>query len=188
MNPVSWESFSLPDGAREALFSATLDGGGHFRADYTILGREKTLNAFLDSTYTNSPRDQGKMLIRSHRPNSLLERGRWHHLAYVWGPREDARYHPARTEFGEDVLTVRIYLNGKYLGSKANRQSGQNSRMTGPMRFLSFSASGIALDELRVSDIQRYEDDFKPPPRDQELGKDAHTRVLYHFNGNNEPD
>ncbi len=117
-----------------------------------------------------------------------MERGRWHHLAYVWGPREDARFHPARTEFGEDVLTVRIYLNGEYLWSKSNRQSGQNSRMTGPMRFLSFSASGIALDELRVSDIQRYEDDFKPPPRDQELARDAHTRVLYHFNGNKEPE
>jgi hypothetical protein len=105
------------------------------------------------------------------------------HLAFVWGHRKDVRYHPRRLRFGEKVLTVRAYVDGKYLASGANRHSGQNSYMKGALNNVLFAASGIALDELRISDIQRYTEDFKPPSRDEELNVDKHTRVLYHFNG-----
>jgi hypothetical protein len=40
------------------------------------------------------------------------------------------------------------------------------------------------VDELRVSDVQRYSGDFTPPPRDAEFAVDGHTRALFHFNGN----
>jgi len=38
-----------------------------------------------------------------------------------------------------------------------------------------------------VSDSQRYKEDFKPPPLDEALRPDKHTRVLYHFDGDREP-
>ena len=39
------------------------------------------------------------------------------------------------------------------------------------------------LDELRISDVQRYSADFAPPSRYRELAADEHTRALFHFNG-----
>jgi len=186
MNPVTWSSFELSDLDRVLIFIARQEGGGYFLADYTIRGREKTLNAFLHSRYQNTELDQGEMMIRSHRPQTLFERNRWVHLAFVWGHRRDVRYHPRRLRFGEKVLTVQAYVDGKYLTSGANRHSGQNSYMKGALNNVLFAASGIALDELRISDVQRYKEDFKPPSRDEELKVDRHTRVLYHFNGNRE--
>ena len=40
-----------------------------------------------------------------------------------------------------------------------------------------------AVDELRVSDVQRYLKDFEPS-RKAELELDEHTRALFHLNGN----
>ena len=186
MKPVAWSSFELPAPHRKLIFIAHMDGGGYFCADYTIRGRGKSLNAFLHSRYRNTERDQGEMMIRAYRPRTLFERGRWVHLAYVWGHRKDVRYHPRRLRFGEKVLTVRVYVDGKYLSSGGNRDSGKNSFMKGPLMRVLFAGSGIAMDELRVSDTQRYKEDFKPPSRDEELNADEHTRVLYHFNGDRE--
>lgn len=186
MKPVTWSSFDLSDPDRVLVFIARQEGGGYLLADYTIRGREKTLNAFLHSTYRNTERDQGEMMIRSHRPQTLFERNRWVHLAFVWGHRKDVRYHPRRLRFGEKVLTVRAYVDGKYLTSGGNRHSGQNSYMKGALNSVLLTPSGIAMDELRISDIQRYKEDFKPPSRDEELKVDRHTRVLYHFNGDQE--
>ena len=186
MKPVTWSSFELPDPTRKLLFIARQEGDGYLCADYTTRGRGKTLNVCLHSTYCNTERDKGEMMIRSHRPQTLFERNRWVHLAFVWGHRKDVRYHPRRLRFSEKVLTVRAYVEGKYLSSGANRHSGQNSYMKGALRNVVFGGSGIAVDELRVSDIQRYKEDFKPPSRDEELTVDEHTRVLYHFNGDRE--
>jgi hypothetical protein len=38
------------------------------------------------------------------------------------------------------------------------------------------------MDELHISDVMRYTDDFTPPRRDQEMRADEHTRALFHFN------
>ena len=58
--------------------------------------------------------------------------------------------------------------------------------MKGVLRNVSFAASGIAIDELRVSDIQRYRADFRPPPRDVVVEADRHTRALFRFEGDSE--
>ena len=183
MKPLRWDSFSLPDPTRKLLIIGSFKDGGHLKIDHAVRGREKILDGYLHSLYRNTERDQGETMIRSHRPNSIFERDRWVHVACVWGHRQDAAYHPRRTKFGTNVLTVRCYLDGKWLSSPANRHSGQNSRMKGFLQFLLFYASDTALDELRISDVQRYTDDFRPPSRSQEFAVDAHTRVLCHFNG-----
>jgi hypothetical protein len=41
-----------------------------------------------------------------------------------------------------------------------------------------------AIDELRISDIARYTETFRPPLPDREFVLDEHTRALFHFNGN----
>ncbi|MBT3376212.1 MAG: hypothetical protein HN742_28930 [Lentisphaerae bacterium] len=186
MKPLRWDSFTLPDPTRKRLILGSFEGGGHLNIDHSVRGREKIMDGFLHSVYHNTERDQGAMMIRSHRPNSLFERNRWAHVACVWGHRGDVGYHPRRTKFGKDVLTVRCYLNGKYLPSPANRHSGQNSKMKGFLQFLLLYASDTAIDELRISDMQRYTEDFTPPSRDQEFAIDSHTRVLCHFNGDQE--
>jgi hypothetical protein len=189
MKPIEWSSFDLPDGARKLFFVGHLEGGGSFNCDYSIRGRDKWINSFLESKYMNTDRDKGQITIRSHRPNSIFERGRWVHLAFVWGPRADAAYYPRYTEYGHNVSTLRIYVNGRYFPGAGSRNSGQNSTPSGLLKFLLFDwGAGIAIDELRISDIQRYRNDFTPPSQDQELTADAHTRVLYHFNGNTEPE
>jgi hypothetical protein len=52
------------------------------------------------------------------------------------------------------------------------------------MFYLLGSTIDAAYDELRLSDIERYTNDFTPPARDRELELDEHTRALFHFNGN----
>ena len=39
------------------------------------------------------------------------------------------------------------------------------------------------VDELRISDVQRYQGAFTPPPRAGEWELDEHTRALCRFNG-----
>ena len=51
------------------------------------------------------------------------------------------------------------------------------------MFYLLGSTIDAAYDELRLSDIARYAQDFTPPARDRELDLDKHTRALFHFNG-----
>jgi len=40
-----------------------------------------------------------------------------------------------------------------------------------------------AVDDLRISDVQRYTGEFGAPRRDRALRLDEHTRALFHFDG-----
>ena len=87
-----------------------------------------------------------------------------------------------QTKPGERAVTTRIFVNGK--GGRQYTWSGP--RYTGqlpanmPKRL---AIAYTAVDELRISDVQRYWEDFTPPYRDRELRLDKHTRALFHFNG-----
>ena len=45
-----------------------------------------------------------------------------------------------------------------------------------------------AVDELRVSNAQRYKEDFQPPSRKAPTELDADTLVLFRFNGDVKPE
>lgn len=109
---------------------------------------------------------------------TIFEADRWVHVAWVWGPREDLlAVHKEKA-----ILTATVYVDGRRGMAEAYKLPG-NSPCFAPTVFSVGSEFEGAIDELRISDAQRYTDDFAPC-RDRELTVDEHTRALFHFNGN----
>jgi len=110
------------------------------------------------------------------RSRLILDRDRWIHIAAVWGQ---------RARFGRKVLKMDLYIDGKLRNTShfPNRPNAPADRPTAFFFGRDDWAAPVqaAFDELRVSDVQRYTDDFEPPRI--ELDVDVHTRALFHFNG-----
>ena len=115
-------------------------------------------------------------------PDRLLA-GKWYHFAVTWKLDDDGR------------LLKRAFLNGEPdpMGTYAQRRwwpPALKGVLPGPeLRVGAFPGArakrfDFALDELRVSNIVRYEYErsFAPPVRPFE--SDAQTLLLFHFNGN----
>ena len=194
MRPM-WSSVELTDGTTKRFLFAPLnannrDGSSYLYSDYTVSGTEKTLNFNFQSDYKNSDAEQGRTTARCRRLQTFFDAGEWVHVAYVWGRRNNMRYYPSTYKTGDNVLTGELYINGR-LGNSGKAVSGKESHLSGPMIYLSIGLIhgdklgplDAAIDELRVSDIQRYRTEFQPPSRNEELRADAHTRLLMHFNG-----
>lgn len=191
----AWSSPELPDQIQRILFapieSPPGSGGSHsLSSDYRIDGRDKTIDFLFDTAYENSPTDKGVTKVRRYRNPTLFEQGKWTHIAYVWGPEDNTGYHPRRIIAGQAVMTADIFVNGRRITSRSNRNSGQNSALVGPLRYLQFGHRhqrfadlDMAIDELRISDKRRYSDDFTPPSKEDELNLDKHTRSLFRFDG-----
>jgi hypothetical protein len=118
-----------------------------------------------------------RLNVRANR-QTVVERGVWTHVAWVWGKETSATF-----TGGEPVqlLTARIYVNGRLGRFRASQYEGQ--RVADMPRELQLLGDA-AYDDLRVSDIARYTEDFIPPGRDIDVKLDAHTRALFRFNGN----
>ena len=105
----------------------------------------------------------------------ILERDRWIHIAVVWGQ---------RARFGRKVLKMDLYVDGK-LRNTTHYPNRPNAPADRPTAFF-FGRHDwgapiqAAVDELRVSGVQRYADDFVPPR--MEFAVDEQTRALFHFN------
>ncbi len=108
----------------------------------------------------------------------------WVHIAWVWGWRNNLipRIESSEVHHRDSVLVMEIYVNGKK-GNFADNSWEKNLLLETPNIF-ELPALNATVDELRISDIQRYTGDFDPPTRDTEFKLDKHTRVLFHFNGN----
>ena len=116
-----------------------------------------------------------------------LERGRWTHLAYQW------------SGDGED-LVLQTYVNGR-LRNVDHERAPRKAYFVGrgpqwPPRDIGEKitlgrASAVhdfldaVIDELRISDVRRYDADFTPD-RAAPLSADAHTLALFLFEGNTE--
>ena len=117
-----------------------------------------------------------RLNIRANR-QTVLERGVWTHIAWVWGREVGATFTGAEPV---KILTARIYVNGRLGRFRASRDTGQ--RVADMPKALQLYGDAV-FDELRVSDSVRYTKDFTPPGRESELKLDPNTRALFHFNG-----
>ena len=98
----------------------------------------------------------------------VMGRGHWHHAAIVWGPADK----------GKGLTTTRLYINGVCVGQMSQRTSAFGD-WTGK-HILVGSAFPLDIDDLRISDLPRYIEDFDPGP----LGKpDEHALVQLDFEG-----
>jgi hypothetical protein len=117
---------------------------------------------------------------------TIMQGGEWLHAAWVWGEIETVYVGTMKFK----CLYTRIYINGK-AGSQWMNSSAiafRGGKLLYPPKNLTLGGRGyaneIAFDELRISDIQRYTNDFTAPVREKEFEMDEHTRALFHFNGN----
>lgn len=125
--------------------------------------------------------------LRRYR-RTVFEPGRWTHIAWVWG-KEDGIVPvnpPYHTKVQDDVLIARIFVNGKQGSNTGYRWYGNEpANMPTVLNIGRHYASAnidAAVDELRISDVQRYLSDFEPS-RETEFELDEHTRALFHLNG-----
>ncbi|MDP6114539.1 MAG: hypothetical protein QGG53_21970 [Planctomycetota bacterium] len=126
--------------------------------------------------YSDGP--MRRVTMRAYR-RTVIERGRWSHIAWVWGRQEQASFTGTSRS---KVLTARLFVNGRAGMQYSYRWEGQLPADR-PKQFSLSGKIDAAYDELRLSDVQRYTADFIPPSRDGELRLDEHTRALFHFNG-----
>lgn len=125
--------------------------------------------------------------LRRYR-RTVFEPGQWTHVAWVWGTEDDIvpRNPPYHTKVHDDVLVARIFVNGKQGSNTGYRWYG-NEPADMPIAISigrNYASANIdaAIDELRISDVQRYSTDFEPS-RKAEFELDEHTRALFHFDG-----
>jgi len=179
-----WSTFDLGAGnPRKRVVSITTDKGA-----WGLLYR-------VDSEGTNinlGPRDPSHSLygamhveredgstarLRVWRTQTLFDRGAWTHIAWSWGPEIVPGPHLEPLK----LMTMRIFVNG--VGARqVIFRSAVNGLARGAPKSLQIHPLDGAMDELRVSDIQRYTEDFEPS-RDRALKADEHTRALFHFDG-----
>jgi len=125
--------------------------------------------------------------LRRYR-RTLVEPGQWTHVAWVWGKENGIvpGNPPYHTKVHDDVLTSHIFINGKEGSNSGYRWYGNEpAYMPAVLNIGRHYASAnidAAVDELRVSDSQRYLKDFEPS-RKAQFVPDKHTRALFHFNG-----
>lgn len=190
----SWSGGDLPapkpgtSNYNRTLLSLAVPGEQSYALSYRMAPRNR--DSYLDFVFSHCL--HGWMMSRCmEKPNSLQSWRRtvfnpdeWVHIAWVWGQRDGIvpQTVPYHTKPQKNVLVAELYVNG-LRGQHLNHRNYQ-AVITGVPALLSMYDLQGAVDELRVSDVQRYTADFKPLPRGSEFKLDEHTRLLMHFNGN----
>ena len=119
--------------------------------------------------------------VYAFRWRTVFERGKWTHVAMVWGP-ATGPFFSKRKYFG-----IRVYVNGRAGNQRCVKRAGNDPAL--PMKTFTLGRAAAPhnidafVDELRISDTQRYTTSFRPPSRKVEFEADEHTRALFHFNG-----
>jgi len=174
-----WSTFDLPDKAWKTL--VTLDGAEPGHHWYLAYQKDPAATRWSGSHVlaclfpTEGPANSFTM--RSWR-QTILSNQEWVHVAWVWGVRQAAGFH---TEPGDRAVTTRIFVDGK--GGRQRTYGGEQWKGNVPRNMPKVLAIMESIDELRISDVQRYWGDFTPPARDRELQLDRNTRALFRFNG-----
>ena len=126
----------------------------------------------------------GRVTMRDYR-RTVFTPGKWAHVAWVWGPHE---YRSTVARLNGSGVMCRLYVNGRASQQYTYTRAG-NFPSDMPTQFMLLNVNnlskekGTTFDELRISDIVRYKEDFTPPSRGTQFQLDQHTRALFHFDG-----
>jgi hypothetical protein len=123
----------------------------------------------------------------------FFARGRWTHVAIVWGDDgiPSTSWHGPMRGRMCSKYRVWVFIDGKR-GARYGRLTyavPAEGRTCAPFGYLSIGGLGKrnrlegAIDNLRISDVQRYREDFAPPPRSSVPMVDDHTIALFRFDG-----
>ncbi|MGI5816935.1 MAG: hypothetical protein ACOX9R_02440 [Armatimonadota bacterium] len=104
-----------------------------------------------------------------HQTGMVLPPGRWAHLAATW--------RPSRTDEGK--TEVALFIDGVRVETSYNRHLEPAAGWGGTELLLPAQPAGLYVDELRVSDVARYEGSFERPEAPFE--PDANTLILSRF-------
>ena len=179
-----WSSVEMPDGYRFFVMGRMMQGGGsgYFSMKYEKKGQVKQLFVFAQTDGGTGRRGE-----RYRRHDTFFRAGEWVHIALVWGRRDGILVYPTQRKW-KDVFIAEVYVNGRR-GRVYEKHMSRLNDLASQLREVSIgyfrpaqNLDGV-VDELRVSDIERYTSDFTPPPRSVEFRMDKHTRALFHFNG-----
>jgi len=188
----NWHTCELrPEGSKALIYLTAADGKNWSLWHYVKPRSRNSYHDFLFSHvlygYFYSDGLAKYSTLRRYR-RTVFEPGEWTHVAWVWG-KEDGitpRNPPYHTKVRDEVLIARIFVNGKQGSNTGYRWYGNDPvHMPTALSIGRYYASAnidAAVDELRVSDVQRYTSDFVPS-RETEFELDEHTRALFHFNG-----
>jgi len=179
MRPA-WDVSELPDGTPRFVRMATN------KDDWSLwyLRDSKTAYPWFSNSLhgwfmTDGASDVSS--IRTYRRTVFMP-GEWVHLAWTWGTISRMDYHGRTTS----NLVTRVYVNGR-AGQQYSWTLKGNQPRDPPSALMLMNilpGKSTAYDELRISDTIRYTGDFTPPVLGTEFRVDAHTRALFHFNGN----
>jgi hypothetical protein len=158
-----WSSGALPDNARRSLWYGRMVEGGYYSFSYFERGKSRYISGRM---MLGTEGGRKKAYVNRHATD--FQKGEWVHVAVVWGKK------------------LAIYVDGK-LGKQ--KPAAMDHPPIRPIKELVLGHtraqhnSDAAFDELRISDVERYTEEFTPPGRDKEFEVDEHTRALFHFNG-----
>ncbi len=180
----SWDTVELPLKSR-TICMLGVESGETWRMSYMMAPRQRDakLDFFTSHVlygYFMSDGPQKRTSMRAYR-RTVFSADHWVHVAWVWGYRGGLIPGGGGTRPAEEVLVTELYLDGRK-GQHYNYKWLRNLPADMPVSFAMYSLDA-AVDELRISDRQRYTHDFAPPSRERELELDEHTRALFHFNG-----
>ena len=175
----NWSTFELP-GEYIPFFRMNTDNHYWYLSyqNHRDKNPEWFLHVLYGCAYSDGPLK--RITFRCYRRQTVFERGEWVHVAWVWGQRDGIFANRGKTS--KNVLLMRAYVNGRS-GNDYFYKLGHNLPADEPKNFVMDGRLLGAIDELRISDCQRYLEDFAPPSRDRPLEVDQHTRALFHFNG-----
>ena len=116
--------------------------------------------------------------------------GEWLHIAATWDVRHTTREYDPK-QFSRETRFFIVFINGKRywrtwsfpdrLKSYIGRSFAKNYDLSDIPEWVVVGPGNGTFDELRISDIVRYREDFSPPTTP--FTTDEHTRVLMHFDG-----
>lgn len=181
-----WSTVDLPLKGK-TLLRLQVGEGEPWRLSYNMTERQRDANLdfYLSHVlygYFMAQAPDIRHSMRAYR-RTVFDAGEWVHIAWVWGPRDGikARDPGYNTRPQENVLIAQVYVNGRR-GQHYNYAWKDNRPAFEPVSMMMYNLAG-AIDELRLSSVQRYTDDFTPPARDDTFQPDEHTRLLLHFDG-----